>query len=32
VIEAGEIAVGDEVELLRGRACARSAAAEVFAD
>jgi uncharacterized protein YcbX len=32
VIEPGEIAVGDEVELLRGRACARSAAAEVFAD
>jgi hypothetical protein len=32
VIESGEIAVGDEVELLRGRGCAQSAAATVFAD
>jgi uncharacterized protein YcbX len=26
VIEVGEIAVGDEVQLVRGRACAKSAA------
>jgi uncharacterized protein YcbX len=32
VIEAGEISVGDDVELVRGRACAKSAAADVFAD
>ncbi len=32
VIEGGEIAVGDEVQLLRGRACAESSAAAVFAD
>jgi uncharacterized protein YcbX len=32
VIEGGEIAVGDEVQLLRGRACAESGAAAVFAD
>jgi uncharacterized protein YcbX len=31
VIEGGEIAVGDEVQLVRGRACAESAAAAVFA-
>lgn len=31
VIEGGEITEGDEVQLVRGRACARSAAAEVFA-
>ena len=32
VIEGGEIAVGDEVQLLRGRACAESAAAAAFAE
>lgn len=32
VIEGGEIAVGDEVQLARGRACADSAAAEIFAE
>ena len=32
VIEAGRISVGDEVTLVRGRACAESAAAAVFAD
>ncbi len=32
VIESGEITVGDEVQLVRGRACAESAAAAVFAD
>ena len=32
VIEGGEIAVDDEVQLVRGRACAESAAAAVFAD
>jgi uncharacterized protein len=32
VIEGGEITVGDEVQLARGRACAESAAAAVFAD
>ena len=32
VIEGGEIAVGDEVQRVRGRACAESAAAAVFAD
>jgi hypothetical protein len=32
VIEGGEIAVGDEVQLLRGRGCAESAAPAVFAD
>jgi uncharacterized protein YcbX len=32
VIEGGEISVGDEVQLVRGRACAESAAAAVFAD
>jgi uncharacterized protein YcbX len=32
VIEGGEITVGDEVQLVRGRACAESAAAAVFAD
>jgi uncharacterized protein YcbX len=32
VIEAGEISVGDEVVLVRGRACGESAAAAVFAD
>jgi len=31
VIEGGEIAVGDDVQLMRGRACAESAAA-VFAE
>lgn len=31
-IEDGEISVGDEVELVRGRACAESAAAAVFAE
>ena len=30
VIEGGELAVGDEVQLVRGRACAESAAAAVF--
>jgi uncharacterized protein YcbX len=32
VIEGGEITVGDEVQLVRGRACAESAAAEVFVE
>src|SRR5947207_11801477 len=32
VIEGGEIAVGDDVHLMRGRACAESAAAAVFAE
>jgi uncharacterized protein YcbX len=32
VIEGGEIAVGDDVQLVRGRACAESAAAAVFAE
>lgn len=32
VIESGEIAVGDDVQLVRGRACAESAAATVFAE
>ena len=32
VIEGGEIAVGDEVQLLRGRACAKSEAAAAFAE
>jgi uncharacterized protein YcbX len=32
VIEGGDIAVGDEVQLVRGRACAESAAAAVFAE
>ena len=32
VIESGEIAVGDDVQLVRGRACAESAAAAVFAE
>ena len=32
VIEGGDISVGDEVQLMRGRACAESAAAAVFAD
>lgn len=32
VIEGGEIAVGDEVRLVRGRACAESAASAVFAE
>jgi len=32
VIEAGEIAVGDEVRLARGRACAESTAAAVFGE
>ena len=32
VIEGGEIAMGDEVQLVRGRACAESAAAAVFAE
>lgn len=32
VVEAGTISVGDEVKLVRGRACAQSAAAAVFAD
>jgi uncharacterized protein len=32
VIEGGEIAVGDEVQLARGRACAESAAAADFAE
>lgn len=31
VIEGGEIAVGDEVQLARGRACVQSAAAALFA-
>jgi len=32
VIEGGEIAVGDEVQLLRGRTCAESEAAAAFAE
>jgi hypothetical protein len=32
VIESGELTVGDEVQLVRGRACAASAAAAVFAE
>ena len=32
VIEGGELTVGDDVQLARGRACAESAAAEVFAE
>jgi uncharacterized protein YcbX len=32
VIEGGEIAVGDDVQLMRGRACAESAAAAAFAE
>ena len=32
VIEGGDITVGDEVQLVRGRACAESAAAAVFAE
>jgi uncharacterized protein YcbX len=32
VIEGGDISVGDPVELMRGRACAESAAAADFAD
>ena len=32
VIEGGDITVGDEVQLVRGRACAASAAAELFAE
>src|SRR2546425_1115052 len=32
VIQGGEITLGDEVQLVRGRACAASAAAAVFAD
>ena len=32
VIEGGEISVGHEVQLVRGRACAESAAAAVFAE
>jgi uncharacterized protein len=32
VIEGGDIAVGDEVQLVRGRACAESAAAALFAE
>jgi len=32
VIEGGEIAVGDEVQLVRGRACVESGAAAVFAE
>jgi len=32
VIEGGEIAVGDEVRLVHGRACAESAVAAVFAE
>jgi uncharacterized protein len=32
VIEGGDISVGDAVELIRGRACAESAAANDFAD
>ena len=32
VLEGGEISVGDEVQLVRGRACAESAAAAVFAE
>jgi uncharacterized protein YcbX len=32
VIEGGELAVGDEVQLVRGRACTESAAATVFTE
>jgi uncharacterized protein YcbX len=32
VIESGELTVGDEVQLVRGRACSESAAAAVFAE
>ena len=32
VIEGGEIAVGDDVQLVRGRACAESAATTVYAE
>ena len=32
VIEGGEIAVGDDVQLVRGRACAESTASAVFAE
>jgi len=32
VIEGGELTVGDEVQLVRGRACAESAATAVFAE
>jgi uncharacterized protein YcbX len=32
VIEGGEIAIGDEVRLVRGRACVEAAAAAVFAE
>jgi uncharacterized protein YcbX len=32
VIEGGDITVGDAVQLVRGRACAESAAAAVFAE
>ena len=32
VIEGGEFAVGDAVQLVRGRACAESAADAVFAE
>jgi hypothetical protein len=32
VIEGGELTVGDEVQLVRGRACAESAAGSVFAE
>jgi uncharacterized protein len=32
VIEGGEVAEGDEVQLVRGRACAESAAAAIFAE
>ena len=32
VIQGGDIAVGDEVHLVRGRACVETAEAAVFAD
>jgi hypothetical protein len=32
VIEGGELTVGDEVRLVRGRACVESAADAVFAE
>jgi hypothetical protein len=32
VIEGGEISVGDEVQLVRGRACAESTTAAVFSE
>lgn len=32
VIEGGEVAVGDEVQLVRGRACSKSAEADIFSD